>query len=64
MVGLSRHLDKRDLLIYKKAQVLEDTKKLLTEDKRKIFTGRGRTKSDIQDRIELFDKMLSQVIAE
>jgi hypothetical protein len=64
MVGLSRHLDERDLLIYKKAQVLEDTKELLIADNRMIFTGRGRTKSDIQNRIELFDKMLSQVIAE
>jgi len=64
MVGLSRHLDERDLLIYKKAQVLEDTKKLLIADNRMIFTGRGRTKGDIQNRIELFDKMLSQVIAE
>jgi hypothetical protein len=64
MVGLSRHLDERDLLIDKKAQVLEDTKKLLIADNRMIFTGRGRTKSDIQNRIELFDKMLSQVIAE
>jgi hypothetical protein len=64
MVGLSRHLDERDLLIYKKAQVIEDTKKLLIEDKRKIFTGGGKTKGDIQTRIKLFDEMLSQVIAE
>ncbi len=64
MVGLSRHLNDADLLIKKKSKVIEGTKKLLAQDKRKIFTGAGRVKADLQDRIKLFDGMLSQIVAE
>ncbi|MGB3534966.1 MAG: DUF262 domain-containing protein [Microcoleaceae cyanobacterium] len=64
MVGISRHLDEADLLIQNKEKVIEATKQLLEEDKKKLFTGAGRTKGDLQQRIKLFDQMLSQVIAE
>ena len=64
MVGLSRHLNDADLLIKKKSKVIEGTKKLLAQDKKKIFTGAGRAKADLQDRIKLFDDMLSQIVAE
>ena len=62
MVGLSRHLEHKKLLVEQKSKILEGTKKLLSEDKRKLFSGSGRTKADIQKRIQLFDNMLSKII--
>ncbi|MEZ2235025.1 DUF262 domain-containing protein [Microcoleus sp.] len=64
MVGLSRHLDKSELLIDKKSQVIEETKKLFDRKESRLLTGEGRTKADIQSRIRMFDEMLSQVIGE
>ncbi|MHC5733234.1 MAG: hypothetical protein ACYTXY_56250, partial [Nostoc sp.] len=64
MVGFSRHLDEADILVERKPRVIEETKRLFREDKSKLFTGGGRTKADIQNRIKLFDDMLSQIIAE
>lgn len=64
MIGFSRHLVDADVLLERKLSVIEQTKKLFREDKSKLFTGAGRTKADIQERIRLFDDMLSQVIAE
>lgn len=64
MVGFSRHLADADVLVKRKSKVIEETKKLFITDKSKLFTGAGRTKTDIQERIKLFDDMLSQVIAE
>ncbi|WP_377479004.1 MAG: DUF262 domain-containing protein [Microcoleus anatoxicus] len=64
MVGLSRHLDKSEILIDKKSQVIEETKKLFDRKESRLLTGEGRTKADIQSRIRMFDEMLSQVIGE
>jgi len=64
MVGLSRHLLNANLLLERKLRVIEETKKLFKKDKSGLLTGQGKTKSDIQKRIELFDEMLSQVIGE
>ncbi|NES72733.1 MAG: DUF262 domain-containing protein [Okeania sp. SIO2D1] len=64
MVGLSKHLSKAELLISNKHRVIEKTEKLLKEDKSRLFTGGGKTKADIQKRIELFDNMLLRVIGE
>ncbi|MBG1267842.1 DUF262 domain-containing protein [Nostoc sp. WHI] len=63
MVGLSRYLANADTLVARKLIVIEETKKLFRTDTSKLFTGGGRTKSDIKERIRLFDEMLSQVIA-
>lgn len=63
MVGFSRHLANADTLIEKKFRVIEETKKLFERDKSKLFTGGGRTQSDIKERIKLVDEMLSQIIA-
>ncbi len=78
MIGFSRHLANADTLVERKLIVIEETKRLLVErklivieetkrlfreDKSKLFTGGGRTQSDVKDRIRLFDEMLSQVIA-
>ncbi|HCF26968.1 MAG TPA: hypothetical protein DEV81_07105 [Cyanobacteria bacterium UBA11049] len=64
MVGFSKHLADADVLLKQKSRVIEQTKKLFREDKSKLFTGGGRTKADIQERIRLFDNMLSQFVAE
>ncbi|MDJ0733482.1 MAG: DUF262 domain-containing protein [Nostocaceae cyanobacterium] len=63
MVGFSRHLEDEDILLSQKASLIESTKKLFIEDKSKLFTGSGKTKADIQERIRLFDEMLSRIIA-
>jgi hypothetical protein len=63
MVGLSRHLDNADTLLERKSIVIEETKRLLTEDTSKLFTSAERTQSDIKERIRRFDEMLSKVIA-
>jgi hypothetical protein len=64
MVGLSRHLDKAEILIAKKSQLIEETKKLFNKKESRLLTGEGRTKAEIQERIRMFDEMLSQVIGE
>ncbi|MTJ55088.1 DUF262 domain-containing protein [Anabaena sp. UHCC 0253] len=66
MVGFSKHLADSDsnILLERKPRVIEKTKILFSEDKSKLFTGGGKTKADIQERIRLFDDMLSHVIAE
>lgn len=63
MVGFSRHLADADTLMEKKSLVIEETKRLFERDKSKLFTGGGKTKSDIKERIRLFDEMLSRIIA-
>ncbi|GCL38715.1 protein of unknown function DUF262 [Sphaerospermopsis reniformis] len=64
MVGFSRHLEDSNILLERKSKVIEKTKILFREDTSKLFTGGGKTKSDIQERIRIFNDMLSQVIAE
>ncbi|MGK7941198.1 MAG: hypothetical protein AB4062_13815, partial [Crocosphaera sp.] len=63
MVGFSNYLDQSDLLIQKKEQVIEETKQLL-ENNLGLFTGQGKTKSDLQKRIRLFQEMLKKIIEE
>ncbi|QLE54413.1 DUF262 domain-containing protein [Nostoc sp. TCL26-01] len=63
MVGFSRHLANANILVDRKLIVIEETQKLFRKDTSKIFTGGGRTQSDIKERIRLFDEMLYRVIA-
>ncbi|MEH2172852.1 DUF262 domain-containing protein [Nostoc sp.] len=63
MVGTSRHLANADILIERKSKIIEETKKLLREDTSKLFTGAERNKIDVENRIKLFDNMLSKIIA-
>ncbi len=63
MVGFSRHLEDSKILLERKLTVIEKTKILCREDKSKLLTVGGKTKSDTQERIRIFDDMLSQVIA-
>ena len=64
MVGFSKHLDKAEILIDRKSKVIEETKKLFDKKESRLLTGEGRSKADIQERIRMFDEMLSQVIGE
>ncbi len=64
MVGFSKHLHEAEILIARKSRVIEETKKLFEKEESRLLTGEGRTKADIQDRIRIFDEMLSQVIEE
>ena len=66
MVSLSRHLSKAELLISKQSQVIEETKKLCQHPTYSgLFTGEGKnTKTDIQQRIRLFEEMLIKVIGD
>ncbi len=63
MVALSRHLDKREKLEVRKSAVVDETKALFEKHDEGTFTGRGNTKRDVQDRISLFDAMLTTVSA-
>ena len=61
MIGLSRHLDKADRLLAKKDAVIDATKKLFFDNPPGTFTGRGNTKQDIRDRIDLYANMISSL---
>ncbi len=62
MVGFSRHLHESEILIIQKAKVIEETKRLFEKEESRLLTGGGKTKAEIQERINIFDKMLSHVI--
>jgi len=62
MVGFSRHLHEAEILIVQKAKVIEETKKLFEKEESRLLTGGGKNKAEIQERINIFDKMLSQVL--
>ncbi len=62
MIGFSRQLNSADILTARKDKVIEETKRIFIEDKSGLLTGKGKTKSDLQKRIKIFDEMLLQVI--
>mgnify|MGYP001525618557 len=61
MQSLSRVLDFSDQLIVKRKQILTDYR-LLQEKNEDQFNGRNTSKSSVEGRIDLFNKMLSQYI--
>jgi hypothetical protein len=61
LIGLSRHLDKADALLASKEKVIAATKQLFLDNAAGTFTGRGNTKQDIRDRIDLFAQMISSL---
>lgn len=63
MVGFSNYLDKSNLFRQRKEQVIEGTKQLLDHNLG-LFTGQGKTKSDLEKRIRLFQEMLKKIIEE
>ena len=64
MVGFSRNLLEAKALIVRKATIIEKTKRLFEKEKSHLLTGGGKTKAEIQERIKIFDEMLSQVLGE
>jgi hypothetical protein len=42
--------------------VIEETKQLFETHPAGTFTGRGNTKQDVQDRINLYSEMLGKVV--
>lgn len=64
MVGLSKHLNQAEVLIKKRLNVIERTKKLFTQPEAIFLAGGGNSKVEIQKRIKLFEQMVLQVIGE
>ncbi|MEG3958459.1 DUF262 domain-containing protein [Microcoleus sp. herbarium2] len=64
MVGLSRYLPDETKIIAIKDRIIEETKNIFKKPEASLFTGSGKTKADIQQRIRIVDEMLSQVIGE
>lgn len=62
MVGLSDRLNDAEELRRRAAEVINATENLFRENVDGTFTGRGNTKQDILDRIELFRAMLAKVL--
>ena len=63
MVGASRCLDVADALVARRDRVVEATKELFETHEDGTFTGRGNTKADVNERIDLFADMLRSVAA-
>jgi hypothetical protein len=61
MVGFSRHLPDGGLLANRRDRVQEATKRLFETSEPGTFTGQRNTKKDVQQRIALFDSMLTGV---
>jgi hypothetical protein len=59
MVSLSSHLNKKQTLIENRDAIINATKNMFEEHEVGTFTGRGNTKADIQNRIGLFDQMIT-----
>lgn len=62
LVGLSECLELGDDLIKKRRSIIEATKDLFKTHESGTFTGRGNTKQDILERIELYRKMILSVL--
>jgi hypothetical protein len=60
MVGISRHIDKETSLIRNKDSIIEATKRLFETHDTGTFTGRGNSKRDVQERIQLFEQMIQE----
>lgn len=62
MVGLSRHLSQAKTLRERRNDVIQATKQLFISHEEGTFTGRGNTKADVNERIDLYDSMLARTI--
>ena len=63
MVSISSRLDKRAELLDHRQALIDRTRQLFIENPPGTFTGRGNTRSDIENRIALFGKMLDDELA-
>lgn len=62
MIGLSERLTDELTLKQKSFDVIERTKTLFETHRDGTFTGRGNTKQDVKDRIDLYRRMLSEIL--
>lgn len=62
MIGLSECLDEGSKLVRNSASVIEATKGMFLKHPNGTFTGRGNTKQDIKDRINLYRNMLNEIL--
>jgi len=62
MIGISERLADEVTLKQRSPEILEATKQLFLSHPDGTFTGRGNTKQDIKDRIDLYRKMLAEVL--
>lgn len=63
MVGLSEFIDYADELLGKRHEVVAETQQLFVDHSDGTFTGRGNTKQDVRDRIDLYASMVARVLA-
>lgn len=63
MVGLSNHIDERGVLSSLADKIIARTKQLFEDNPPGTFTGQKNTKKDVQQRIDLFDAMLTEVLS-
>lgn len=63
MVGLSRMLSSGEILIERRERILNETKSLFASHPQGTFTGQGNSKRDVQQRIDLYEQMLVQILA-
>lgn len=63
MVGLSKQLDQSAELLKRRDLIIQKTKLLFSEHPPGTFTGRGNTKKDVENRINLFSAMLTQALS-
>jgi hypothetical protein len=64
MLGFNKRLLDFNQLVSEKNRVIEATKNLFNKPEARFLTGGGTSKAEIQERIGIFDEMLSQVIGE
>ncbi|UOA28236.1 DUF262 domain-containing protein [Pseudosulfitobacter sp. DSM 107133] len=62
-VAISQNIQEADILVQKKDEILQRTKQLFKDHEEGTFTGRGNTKSDIKNRIDIYSRMLADVAA-
>lgn len=63
MVGLSNHLSNADILVSRREEVINETKRLLKESPPGMYAGRqGSTKGRIQERIDKFSEMIKNIL--
>lgn len=62
MVGFSRHLDQREEIRARALELIDATRELFSTHEDGTFTGRGNTKADVEQRIALFDDMISRTL--
>lgn len=64
MVAFSRHIDQMAVIRAKGAELIRATKELFAMHEDGTFTGRGNTKADVEQRISLFDQMMTRVLSD